>query len=405
LPRSTSSCDALRCRPPPRARARAEAALRLALIGAFAFPLAQGSQLYARDQALALRAAGADVTLFCYGAGSGPDPAGLPLVRIPRLLTPRRLRAGPSLGKPLADAALVAALVRAQRARPFDLALAHNGEAGLVALCARSATGLRFVYVAHTLLGLELSSYAAAALRPALDRAGRRIDRMLAARADGVLALSSEAAKQLGAEARGPLAVIPPGLDPAPEPAAEEIARACARFGLTPGGFALYAGNLDAYQELPDLAAAARRLAPLPVVVATQQPEGSAPAPLRLLRPAGALEERALVCGAAVAVLPRRIPGGFPIKLLNYMEAGRAIVAHAAVASALEHDREAWLLAPGAGPEELAGAIRALERDPARAARLGRGARAALAARFAWPALLERTLALCRATLTGGDPA
>ena len=377
--------------------------MRLALVGAFPFPVPQGSQLYARDQALALRAAGAEVTLFCYGTGSGPDPAGLPLVRIPRALTPRRVRAGPSAGKPLADAALAALLVRAQRARPFDLAIAHNAEAALASLCARAATGLPVLYVAHTLLGLELSSYAPGLRRPALDRVGRWLDRTLAARADGVLALCPEAAKTLGREARGSLAVIPPGCDPAPAPAPEEIARICARFGLEPGRFALYAGNLDGYQELAELAEAARRLAPLPVVVATQQAEGAAPSPLRTLRPLGFDEGRALAFGAAVAVLPRRIPGGFPIKLLNYMEAGRAIVAHASVAGALKHDREAWLLGPGATPADLAGAIGALASDPARAARLGSGARAALTARFAWPPLAERTLALCRAVLAGGD--
>jgi glycosyltransferase involved in cell wall biosynthesis len=226
---------------------------------------------------------------------------------------------------------------------------------------------------------------------------------MLAARADGVLALSPEAAKALGRDARGPLAVIPPGDNLEPPPAPEVVGRTCARFGFTAGGFVLYAGNLDAYQELPELAAAARRLAPLPVVVATQQSHGDAPPPLRVLRPAGFEEERALICGAAVAVLPRRIPGGFPVKLLNYMQAGRAIVAHAGVASALEHDREAWLLAPGASPEDFARAVDTLMHDPARAARLGSGAREALAARFAWPALAQRTLALCRATLEGGD--
>lgn len=342
------------------------------------------------------------MTLFCYGRGSGEGPPGLPLVRIPRALTPRRERAGPSPGKPLADAALAGALVRAQRARSFDLAIAHNAEAALVALGARAATGLRFVYVAHTLLGLELASYAPAAWRPALDRAGRWLDRTLAARADGVLALGPEAAKQLGREARGPLAVIPPGCDPAPDPAPAQIARVCARFGLEPGRFAYYAGNLDAYQELPELAEAARRLAPLPVVVATQQREGSAPAPLRALRGLGFEDGRTLGFGAALAVLPRRIPGGFPIKLLNYMEAGRAIVAHAAVAGALEHDREAWLLPPGATAVDLAHAIRTLAGDPERASRLGRGARAALATRFAWPPLAERTLAFCEAVSRGG---
>jgi glycosyltransferase involved in cell wall biosynthesis len=195
--------------------------------------------------------------------------------------------------------------------------------------------------------------------------------------------------------------VIPPGRDAAIAPAPAEIARTCAGFGLEPGRFVLYSGNLDAYQELADLAEAARRLAPLPVVVATHAERGAAPAPLRVLRLARQ-KPAALTFGAAVAVLPRRIPGGFPIKLLNYMEAGRAIVAHAPVADVLEHGDSAWLLAPGATPADLAAAIGALARDPARAGRLGRGARAALETRFAWPPLARRTLALCEALCAKG---
>jgi glycosyltransferase involved in cell wall biosynthesis len=374
-------------------------AVRLGLVGAFRFPVPQGSQLYARDQALALRAAGAEPTLFCYG--SGPPPPEVELVAIPRALAPWRVRAGPSLAKPLADAALAAALVRATRARRFDALLAHNAEAACAALVARAATGVRVVYVAHTLLGLELSSYAPARLRGAVDRAGRRLDALLAARCDGVLALSDEAAKTLGESARGPLAVIPPGLDAGRAPDGAEIARACARAGLEPGRFVLYAGNLDAYQELAELALAARSLA-LPVVVATHARPARAPAPLRVIALDSTEEGRALTFAAAVAVLARRIPGGFPIKLLNYMEAGLAIVAHARVASALENEREALLLAPGAGTAELAGGIDALIRDPARAARLGRAARVALETRFAWPPLAERTLALCAAAATRG---
>jgi glycosyltransferase involved in cell wall biosynthesis len=378
------------------------ARLRLALVGAFPFPLPQGSQLYARDQALALRAAGAEVTLFCYGAGSGEAPPGLPLVRIPRALSPQRLRAGPSLGKPLADGALALALARAQRARRFDLAIAHNAEAAFAAFAARAATGLPVVYAAHTLLGLELSSYAPTALRGAIDRIGRRLDATLAARADGVLALGAGAARRLSRHARGPLAVIPPGRGAGPPPDPAEVARVCARFGYQPGRFVLYAGNLDAYQELSELAEAAGRLAPLPVLIATHETAGVAPPPLRAVRLASADEGRALAFGAAVAVLPRRIPGGFPIKLLNYMEAGRAIVAHADVAEALEHGREAWLLPAGSTAADLAEAIGTLAKDPERAAQLGQGARTALETRFAWPPLAQRTLALCEAVLARG---
>ncbi|RIL05485.1 MAG: hypothetical protein DCC71_10275, partial [Proteobacteria bacterium] len=85
--------------------------MHLALVGAFPFPFPQGSQVFFADQARALQDAGARVTLACYGTGEGEPPRDLALVRSP--LAPRALRSGPSAGKPIADAALAATLLRA----------------------------------------------------------------------------------------------------------------------------------------------------------------------------------------------------------------------------------------------------------------------------------------------------
>jgi glycosyltransferase involved in cell wall biosynthesis len=144
-----------------------------------------------------------------------------------------------------------------------------------------------------------------------------------------------------------------------------------------PGGFALYAGNLDGYQELAMLAAAAA-LAETPIAVATHG-AGRAPAPLCTLRIADAGALRPLTHGAAACALTRRATGGFPIKLLNYMEAGRAIVALASIADPLRDGVSGRLLSDAASPADWAGAIDALAADPATAARLGAAARAVLA--------------------------
>ena len=354
----------------------------------------QGSQVYAREQLEALARAGARVTLFCYGSGTGPMPAGIECVRVARALSPRRTRAGPSALKPLADAALAAQLVRVGRRRRFDALLAHNAEATLAALAARRALRAPVVYVAHTLWEEELGCWAPAALAGVAGALGARLDGALAARADAVLALCAEAAERLGPRARGPLRVIPPGLEARPAPAHAVQERACARAHVLPGRFALYAGNLDRYQELGLLDAAARALPELPLVVATHEEPPARAGALRFHRVEDAAEARALAFAASAAVLARRRPGGFPIKLLNYMDAGRAIVARRGVAPGLEHARSAWLVAPDAGPEEFAAALRALAADPARARSLGAGARAALEAEHAWPALARRTLAL-----------
>ncbi len=364
------------------------------MVAALPFPVPQGSQVYVGEQVIALGRAGATATLLCYGSGAGPLPAGIECLRVARALSPRRTAAGASVAKPLADAALAALLVSAHRRRRFDAVLAHNAEAALAALAVRRLTRAPVVYVVHTLWAFELGCYAPAALAGPADAVGERIDRALAARADAVLALSDAAARRLGPFARGPVRVIPPGLETRPPPPRDEQQRACARAGVEPGRFALYAGNLDRYQDLDDLERAARALPEVPVLAATHAAPPRRPGALRFARVADASEARALTFAAAVAVLARRRPGGFPIKLLNYMEAARPIVARRDVAEGLEDGISARLVEPDAGPAAFAEAVRSLVADPPGAAHLGAGARALLAARHAWPELAERTLAL-----------
>jgi glycosyltransferase involved in cell wall biosynthesis len=113
-------------------------------------------------------------------------------------------------------------------------------------------------------------------------------------------------------------------------------------------------------------------------------------------------EVRLLTFGAAVTLLARRAAGGFPIKLLNYMEASRPIVARASVADTLVHQRSAWIVADDAPPAAWVAAVRALLADPVGAARLGAEARRTLE-REHDPAALARDVLALLATLI--DPA
>jgi glycosyltransferase involved in cell wall biosynthesis len=120
---------------------------------------------------------------------------------------------------------------------------------------------------------------------------------------------------------------------------------------------------------------------------------------LRLLRVASPVESRLLTYGAASAVVPRRHVGGFPIKLLQYMEASRAIVARAPLADTLAHGESGWLIERDDDARSLAAAIARMRDDRALADRLGEGARRALVKLHAWPALATDTLGLVRETL------
>jgi len=357
--------------------------LRLALLGAFAFPAPLGSQRFFAEQAAALADAGAAVERFTYAA------AGATL----RGFDPRKLAADRALGR---------ALLAAQRAQPFDAVLAHNAEAALVALALKRRLGCPVVYVAHTLWAEELESWCPPRLEPAARAVGRALDRALARRADALLVLSEAARRALAPEAGGPLACVAPGLTPELPPAPDAVASACARHRLAPDGFALYAGNLDRYQALDVLEAAAAREPGLPIVIATHDRRRARFRQVRLIEVRSVEEMRCLVHGAALAPLPRQSLGGYPIKLLHCMQAGRAIVARRGVADTLVHGESAWLLSDEAGPDDFAAALRALAADPVLRARLGGAARRVLTAQHAWPARAAQTLALVRTALSRG---
>jgi glycosyltransferase involved in cell wall biosynthesis len=375
----------------------------LALIGAFPFPYPQGSQIYMADQARALARSGARPTIFTYGRGQGEAPTDLRLAAVPRWASPTAMRSGPQIGKPLADLALLATWLRAGRGK-FAFALAHNAEAALIALAARGRTGVRVVYVAHTILRHELSAYADPRWQSALDRLGGRIDRLIARRADAIITLGDEPRRELEPLARGPIAVLPPGHDPLPTPAKRVIDEVCARHDLTPQQFILYSGNLDRYQDLDLLVEAANRLPdPAPTVVIATHDASNGIASLasgratsrrlRVVEVSAFSEMRALIHAAHSLVLTRRRTGGFPIKLLNYMEAARPIVAFADVAPGLRDDESARLLDRDDGADALARILSELWHDPALCTRLGAAARHHLESRHDWNRIAEDTLA------------
>jgi glycosyltransferase involved in cell wall biosynthesis len=372
------------------------------LLGAFAFPYPQGSQIFFAQQARDLGEAGAQPVLLCYGSGVGAAPDAIERIPSPKRLAPRVMGSGPQWGKPLADLALLGTWLRAarrarRRGRPFDFVLAHNVEAAAIALASRRATRTPVVYVAHTLLGHELSAYLPERHAGEAARTGQQIERAIVRRADGVIVLSGAAHRALSPHAPGEVALIPPSFHarPAPDPAHQ--ARTCRRHGLSPGRYALYSGNLDRYQDLDLLAAATRRLPASsdPVVVASHAPPSPAPTPLapgrETPRPAqlrhvrvGDFEEmRSLIHGAGCLVAPRRRIGGFPIKLLNYMEARRPIIAFAGAAPGLKHGESAWLIEETGSATEtadrmadaMAKSLTAVFAVPALGRHLGAGAR------------------------------
>jgi len=150
---------------------------------------------------------------------------------------------------------------------------------------------------------------------------------------------------------------------------------------------AVYAGNLDGYQGLEELLAGLRLLGPaargsLAVEVITDSDGRSFEARARALGlmdtvrvTAHGAFERAWprIASADIALVPRSSTGGAPIKLVNALAAGQAVLADTRGAGHLIHGEEAWLVEMG-DPAAVAAGLERLVRDELLRARLGRGA-------------------------------
>jgi glycosyltransferase involved in cell wall biosynthesis len=225
------------------------------------------------------------------------------------------------------------------------------------------------------------------------------VDRHLPRRADCCIALSTEAASAL----RGldvsveNIHQVPPGIELDVD-SGEQIQSAALRahYGLGAGPLVLYAGNLDRYQDIDLLLQVFRQVAasrPDARMVLASHSESN---PYRALAANMGMEQRthfitlmnlkelvALLRISDVVVSPRTVCFGFPIKLLNYMAAGKPIVASAGSAQGIHHRENGWVV-PNGDVEAFAQAIVTLIRDRALANRLGRNARQVANQTYAW---------------------
>ena len=239
-----------------------------------------------------------------------------------------------------------------------------------------------------------------------LDRFGDGIDRWISKRIDGWLALTHSADRVMRQVSSAPGAIVPPAL-PDPERASmgsapAEVAR---RHSLEPGGFFLYSGNLDAYQELDLLGEAAAKLArrsasPPVLVIASHGPAPNWARPMpgvRLLSVGSAAEMQALLGAARASLVMRRAEGGFPIKLVNSLALGTPVIAFHDREWGLTHERDSLICSPETPPAQgLADALERLDGDEILANRLSGGARTLYLERHLPERAAQETLALLR---------
>ncbi len=319
-------------------------------VAALPFPSPQGTQGAVRAMLEACAAVdGDDVHLLVYPRTAGERalevgardarftlhrPQTLPWMPFVR----PSLRSGPSAQKLALDVALAIALRRLVTTLRPEIVITHHVEACAAALAVRARP---LVFVAHTELAPELPSYARASLAPLLTLAGAGLDRLLVARADAVAAVAPGLAARLH-ESTG-VDVVTLALPwPLPTPTTlEERSAARDALGLSADAeVVLYAGNLDRYQGVPlaldALGGLARRRAAVRVLVATESTTAELTDAVRSAGLAALVvfsrldteaRRRCVHAAADVAIVPRAVEGGVPVKLLDALARAVPVVA------------------------------------------------------------------------------
>lgn len=350
---------------------------RIAMVGACPYPVPQGSQVLLRNTAQALHERGHDIHLVVYGHGASEATDAFPVHRAWRVPGASKTAPGPSWGKPLLDAALVAALRRVVKRHQIDIVHAHNYEGLLVAL----AAGKRpIVYHAHNCMADELPHFIKGS-----ERFGRWLDCTFPKRADHIIVPQAVLRDYLigcGC-ASEKVSVVPPCV------AVHDFAKPQYHDGLPP---VLYTGNLDRYQNLGFLGHVmthVRHEVPETVwLMATAKPGAVPGAVFVQTDNLGSLRET--LARDAVVVCPRVSWSGYPMKLLNAMAAGRPVVACQSAAYPITHEHDGLVVGDG-DVEAFADAVLSLMRDPALRVAYGTNARATMEQSFD-PARISDTM-------------
>lgn len=374
----------------------------VAMVAACPFPANHGSAASIREMSDTLTDMGHDVHIVTYPIGQEEILVRRAKVHRAGSFRPEtNAKVGPSGEKFLFDFRLLRLLCRVIREQQVDIIHAHNYEGALIGILAKWITRRPLLYNAVNLMSDELAGYRF--IRPAwvANALARALDWFIPIFPDHITAVSPELRAwfiEHGVPERK-VDMVPAGIEPDlfdhPEP---EKFRA--EYALAGRPVVMYTGVLNAFQRIDYLlrafAVTLREqsdgvlLMVSPLVSEAHENEHKrlaaelgisdsiiwiAPHPLEDLPSYLAL--------ADVTVVPRPECPGHPVKLLNYMLAGKPIVCFEGAAKGVRHLHDAFIV-PNHDYEAMGGGISKLLREQALATELGANARATVLAEFDW---------------------
>jgi 1,2-diacylglycerol 3-alpha-glucosyltransferase len=375
---------------------------RIAMVAACPFPANHGSAASIREMSDTLVDMGHDIHIVTYAVGQ-PDinVRRAKVHRIGPFRPQTGAKVGPSREKLVSDLRLLPLLLRVIRRERIDIIHAHNYEAALIGILAKWITGRPLLYNGVNLMSDELATYRSIRPRWLARALGHALDRFVPIFPDHITAVSPELKQWLvksGVRSEK-IDVIPAGIEPKlfDNHSADKF-----REQYNPEGHPviMYTGVLHGFQRIDYLLhafAVVRREQPAArlFIVSPLRSEAYEREHKRLAAQLGVADAivwiaphrlddlPGLLALADVTVLPRPECPGHPVKLLNYMLAGKPTVCFAGGGKGVRHLYDAFVVqdhdwcALGHG-------IVTLLRDRSLAAQLGANARKTVLTEFDW---------------------
>lgn len=356
----------------------------------------RGTPIAVHQLLLALSQLAYEVDVVTYPLGQSIE---IPQVRYFRASNPFRVRRVPigfSLAKVLLDATLISELVRRLSEGGYSCIHAVE-EAAFPCVMLGQRFGVPVIYDMQSSLPEQLARHFA--FRSGMAQSALiRMERWLLRHADSIVSSTGLAprVRALAPEARLREWQFASSLLPAPSEEAEQLRR---ELGIAPDQpVVVYSGTFEPYQGLPELIEAIPYVqAEVPrvafVLVGADETGGTTvtrnhadlirSGTLRVVKRQPRERIPRFLALADVLVSPRAYGDNLPLKIFDYLAAGKPIVATDIPAHRSVLDEESALLTGAWSPELASGIVRVL-RDRDLAGRLAEAARARAAERFGW---------------------
>lgn len=381
--------------------------LRVAMVVASPFPANHGTPGSIREMAVALSKKGHHIHIAAYHYGNGPVAADIRIHRIPNFGFKKKVVVGPTWEKPLLDFLMLFNLYQVVSREKIDIIHAHNYEGAIIGYIVSLITGKPLIYNAVNTMEDELATYNFIRPRFVALWLAKFLDYVVPHMGDHIFAISQELVDFMNARKIPSERVhfIPLGIDLS---CFEGHSPAFARlkYGLGDQPLIMYTGILDKLQRVDHILLAMQLVLKrfehvrLVMVVNIAKEEDSVEF-WTLADKLGirdritivenkTFEEIPLILSAAdVTIVSRPYLPGFPIKMLNYMAAGKPIVTYRGASKGLRHNEHAYLVENN-NWQGLAEGIISLLQHPEKAAELGANARQWVASQYCWRHLSEK---------------